>query len=104
MQKKYAIDALKALKENDQNLRALEKLGVGIEAFTDPLVGMIEMSIATILCNGSEQALEYILAEISWWAYESSPKIIHHKTHQQNVESPEDFINWLSEAYKEEII
>jgi flavodoxin len=104
MQKQYAIDALKALKENDLKLKGLEEHGINLTDFTDPLVGMIEMSIATMLCNGSEQALEHILKEISWWAYEPTDKIIHYKDHQQNVESPKDFINWLSEAYKEEVI
>ena len=100
MHKQYAIDAIKLLKQTDETLKSVKKHGIDLSEFTEPLICKIETSIATMLCDGSDSVFEQMLEQITWWAYDSSEKIIHYKDHQVDVESAEDFINWLMDHYK----
>jgi hypothetical protein len=100
MHKQYAIDAIKLLKQTDETLKSIKKQGLDLTTFTDPFICKIETSIATMLCDGSDSVFEQMLEQIAWWSYDSSEKIIHYKDHQVDVESAEDFINWLMDHYK----
>jgi hypothetical protein len=100
MHKQYAIDAIKLLKQTDETLKSIKKQGFDLTTFTDPFICKIETSIATMLCDGSDSVFDQMLEQIAWWSYDSSEKIIHYKDHQVDVESAEDFINWLMDHYK----
>jgi hypothetical protein len=100
MHKQYAIDAIKLLKQTNETLKSVKKHGIDLSEFTEPLIDKIETSIVTMLSGGSDLVFEQMSIEIAWWAYDSSEKIIHYKDHQVDVESAEDFINWLMDHYK----
>lgn len=100
MKLQYAIEALQLLKQTDEKLKAIQKQGLEISDFLDPLICKIETSIATMLCDGSHSVFEHILEHIAWWAYDSAPKIIYYEAHEVNVETAEDFINWLVDHCK----
>lgn len=100
MQTQYAIDAIKLLKQTDETLKSLKKQGIDMSEFTEPLIDKIETGIVTMLSGGSDLVFEQMSIEIAWWAYDAKDKTIYYKDHQVDVESAEDFINWLVDHYK----
>ena len=100
MKLQYAIEALQLLKQTDEKLTAIQKQGLDLAEFVDPLICKIEVGIATMLCDGSESVLEQIREHIAWWAYDCTPKIIYYEDHELNVETVEDFTNWLLDHCK----
>ena len=94
MKIQYAIEAIQLLKQTDEKLKAIQKQGLDLGEFVDPLISKIENSIATMLCDGSDSVFEQMLDDIYWWIYEDG-KVVYYEAHEVNVETAEDFINWL---------
>jgi len=101
MKKKFAIGALKKIKEISEKTHTLYKLGVDLielENGTEPLT----KSIALLLVG--EKDYKEAIDDIDWWLYEDVEKKIYLKGKKTiEVETAEQFVDWLVDWYKKDV-
>lgn len=91
--RQIAIDSLTKIKQMQKVSRALYKLNVDI-ANLDTGIELIIRLVSALLAKSEEDA-EMEKGYIDWWAFEFVKKEITINDVVHNVESPEDFVDFL---------
>ena len=98
MKKKFAIRTIKRIKEIQETHHKLKALGVDLIYYENG-VNLLEESIALLFVK-DEKNLKKALDDIQWWLYENVDKIITLSDKSKvDVNTPEDFIDWLEKWY-----
>ena len=98
MVRDYIIETLTKIKEQDEKVHKLYTMGVDILEFSDTN-SQLEKSIPTLLRKEKDEQFGYIQDLVGWWLYESVDKIIWHNKIEFNIESVEDFTDYLIREY-----
>jgi hypothetical protein len=98
MVRDYIIETLVKIKEHDEKVHKLYTMGVDILEFSDTN-SQLEKSIPTLLRKEKDEQFGYIQDLVGWWLYESVDKIIWHNKIEFNIESVEDFTDYLIREY-----
>ena len=97
MKKKFAIEALKKIKEISEKTHTLYKLGVDLIEFENG-TELLTKSLALLLVG--EKDYKEAIDDIDWWLYENVKKEITIDKKVYNVAKTEDFVDWLVDWYK----
>ena len=98
MKKEFAIRTLKRIKEIQETHHKLKALGVDLIDYENG-VNLLEESIALLFVK-DEKNFEKALNDVKWWLYENVDKIITLGDKSKvDVNTPEDFIDWLDRWY-----
>jgi hypothetical protein len=98
MVRDYIIETLNKIKEHDEKVHKLYLMGIDILEFNNT-ISQLEKSIPTILRKEKDEQFRYIQDLVGWWLYESVEKIIWHDKIEFNIESVEDFTDYLIREY-----
>jgi hypothetical protein len=98
MVRDYIIETLVKIKEHDEKVHKLYLMGIDILEFNNT-ISQLEKSIPTILRKEKDEQFRYIQDLVGWWLYESVDKIIWHNKIEFNIESVEDFTDYLIREY-----
>ena len=98
MKKEFIIEVLTKIKELNHKVHLLYKLGVNIIDL-DLAITTLEKTIPTILLDEKNDSYENIAELVGWWSYENVEKVITVDGGEVNVESIEDFANFLIVNY-----
>ena len=98
MVRDYIIETLNKIKEHDEKVHKLYLMGIDILEFNNT-ISQLEKSIPTILRKEKDEQFRYIQDLVGWWLYESVDKIIWHDKIEFNIESVEDFTDYLIREY-----
>jgi hypothetical protein len=98
MKKEFIIEVLTKIKELNHKVHLLYKLGVNIIDL-DLAISTLEKTIPTILVNEKNDSYKNIEDLVGWWLYENVEKVITTEGKELNVESLEDFVNFLTDNY-----
>jgi hypothetical protein len=98
MKKEFIIEVLTKIKELNHKVHLLYKLGVNIIDL-DLAIATLEKTIPTILLDEKNDSYENIGELVGWWLYENVEKVITVDGEGVNVESIEDFANYLIVNY-----
>lgn len=96
MKKEFIIEVLTKIKELNHKVHMLYQLGVNIIDL-DLAISTLEKTIPTILVDDKNDRYESISGYVGWWLYEHVDKVIYVDNKEINVESLEDFVNFLIE-------
>lgn len=98
MKKKFAIEALKKIKEISEKTHTLYKLGVDLIEFENG-TELLTKSLALLLVG--EKDYKEAIDDIDWWLYEDVEKKIYLNGKKTiDVETAEQFVDWLVDWYK----
>jgi len=98
MKKEFAIRTLKKIKEIQETYHNLKALGVDLIDYENG-VNLLEESIALLFVR-DEKNFQKALNDVQWWLYENVDKVITLGDESKvDVNTPEDFINWLDSWY-----
>jgi hypothetical protein len=98
MKKEFIIEVLTKIKELNHKVHLLYKLGVNIIDL-DLAISTLEKTIPTIIVNEKNDAYNHVSDLVGWWLYENVDKVITMDEKQINVETMEDFVNFLIKNY-----
>lgn len=99
MKKEFIIEVLTKIKELNHKVHLLYKLGVNIIDL-DLAISTLEKTIPNILVDTKNDSYKNIEDLVGWWLYESVEKVITVDKEKVNVESMEDFVDFLIVNYK----
>ena len=101
MKKKFAIEALKKIKEISEKTHTLYKLGVDLIEFENG-TELLTKSLALLLVG--EKDYKEAIDDIDWWLYEDVEKKIYLNGKKTiDVETAEQFVDWLVDWYKKDV-
>lgn len=98
MKKEFVIEVLNRIKELNHKVHLLYKLGVNIIDL-DLAINTLEKTIPTILVSEKNDDYKHIDNLVGWWLYETVDKVITMDGKEINVESVEDFVDFLINNY-----
>jgi len=98
MVRDYIIKTLLTLKEHSEKIHKLYTMGIDLSNF-DKSISQLEESIPTILRKEKDKYFEYVDDLVGWWLYEDVEKKIWLDGVVSNVESVEDFTDYLMREY-----
>ena len=98
MVRDYIIETLVKIKEHDEKVHKLYNMGVDLLDF-DNTISQLEKSIPTILRKEKDEQYGWIQDLVGWWLYENIEKKIWYDEIEVNVESVEDFTDYLLREY-----
>lgn len=100
MKKEFVKKALQRIKDQQPKYSALKALGVDVMELQDQLINIIEESISVLLSNNDDKKHDLILQDIQWWLYENVDKIISYDENKVDVNSLDNYVNWMFEHYE----
>ena len=98
MIREYIIEALTKIKEYNEKVHSIYRMGIDLLDF-DNLIPQLEKSIPTLLRKEKDEQFGWIQDLVGWWLYETSEKKIWHDGVEFNLESVEDFTDYLIREY-----
>ena len=98
MVREYIIETLLKIKEHDEKILSVSRLGVDLLDF-DTTIPQLEKSIPTLLRKKQDEQFGWIQDLVGWWLYDDVEKKIWHEEVEFNVESVEDFTDYLIREY-----
>ena len=98
MVRDYIIETLTKIKEHDEKVHKLYDMGVDLLDFNNT-TSQLEKSIPTILRKEKDEQYGWIQDLVGWWLYENIEKKIWYDEIEVNVESVEDFTDYLIREY-----
>lgn len=98
MVRDYIIETLTKIKGQDEKVHKLYTMGVDLLDF-DNTISQLEKSIPTILRKEKDEPYGWIQDLVGWWLYENIEKKIWYDEIEVNVESVEDFTDYLIREY-----
>ena len=98
MVRDYIIETLKKIKEHDEKVHKLYDMGVDLLDFNNT-TSQLEKSIPTILRKEKDEPYGWIQDLVGWWLYENIEKKIWYDEIEVNVESVENFTDYLIREY-----
>ena len=98
MVRDYIIETLVKIKEHDEKVHKLYNMGVDLLDF-DNTISQLEKSIPTILRKEKDEQYGWIQDLVGWWLYENIEKKIWYDEIEFNVESVENFTDYLIREY-----
>lgn len=98
MVREYIIETLLKIKEHDEKILSVHRMGVDLLDF-DTTIPQLEKSIPTLLRKEKDEPFGWIQDLVGWWLYDDVDKKIWHEEVEFNVESVEDFTDYLIREY-----
>jgi len=98
MVRDYIIETLTKIKEHDEKVHKLYDMGVDLLDFNNT-TSQLEKSIPTILRKEKDESYGWIQDLVGWWLYENIEKKIWYDEIEVNVESVENFTDYLLREY-----
>ena len=98
MVRDYIIETLIKIKEYDEKIHTLYGMGVDLLEFGNTS-SQLEKSIPTLLRKKQDEPFGWIQDLVGWWLYDDVDKKIWHEEVEFNVESVEDFTDYLIREY-----
>lgn len=98
MVRDYIIETLLKIKEYDEKIHKLYDMGVDLLEFNNTN-SQLEKSIPTILRKKQDKQFGWIQDLVGWWLYDNVDKKIWHEEVEFNVESVENFTDYLIREY-----
>ena len=98
MVRDFIIETLLKIKEHDEKIHKLYGMGVDLIEF-DNTTSQLEKSIPTLLTKEKDEYYGYIQDLVGWWLYDNVDKKIWHDGIEFNVESVEDFVEYIIREY-----
>ena len=98
MVREYIIETLLKIKEYDEKIHKLYDMGVDLLEFGNTN-SQLEKSIPTILRKKQDEQFGWIQDLVGWWLYDNVDKKIWHEEVEFNVESVENFTDYLIREY-----
>jgi hypothetical protein len=98
MVREYIIETLLKIKEHDEKILSVHRMGVDLLDF-DTTIPQLEKSIPTLLRKEKDEPFGWIQDLVGWWLYDNVDKKIWHEEVEFNVESVEDFTDYLIREY-----
>lgn len=98
MKRKYIINTLKKIKEIDEKILSIYRMGIDLLEF-ETGISQLEESIPSIIREEEDEEFGYIQDLVGWWLYDDVEKKIWVNEVEFNVESVEDFTDYLLDQY-----
>jgi hypothetical protein len=98
MVREYIIETLLKIKEHDEKILSVHRMGVDLLDF-DTTIPQLEKSIPTLLRKKQDEQFGWIQDLVGWWLYDDVDKKIWHEEVEFNVETVEDFTDYLIREY-----
>jgi uncharacterized short protein YbdD (DUF466 family) len=99
MVRDYIIETLTKIKEYNEKIHSLYRMGVDLLDF-DNLIPQLEKSIPTLLRKEQDEYYRYIQDIVGWWLYDDVDKIIYVDDDVEiNLDNIEDFVEYLITEY-----
>ena len=98
MVREYIIETLLKIKEHDEKILSVHRMGVDLLDF-DTTIPQLEKSIPTLLRKKQDEQFGWIQDLVGWWLYDNVEKKIWHEEVEFDVESVEDFTDYLIREY-----
>ena len=98
MVRDYIIETLLKIKEYDEKIHKLYDMGVDLLELSSTN-SQLEKSIPTILRKEKDEQFGWIQDLVGWWLYDDVDKKIWHEEVEFDVESAENFTDYLIREY-----
>lgn len=99
MVREYIIETLTKIKEYDEKIHSIYRMGIDLLDF-DNLIPQLEKSIPTLLRKEKDEYYGYIQDVVGWWLYDDVDKIIYIDGDIEiNLDNIEDFVDYLITEY-----
>ena len=99
MKREFIINTLLKIKEIDEKILSVYRLGVDLLEF-ETGISQLEKSIPTIIREEKDEEYGYIEDLVGWWLYEDVEKTIWvNKTEEVHLDNVEDFVDYLLKEY-----
>ena len=98
MVRDYIIETLLKIKEHNEKIHSIYSLGIDLLEF-DNTIPQLEKSIPTILRKEKDKPYEWIQDLVGWWLYDDVQKKIWLDELEFDVESVENFTDYLIREY-----
>jgi hypothetical protein len=98
MVREYIIETLLKIKEHDEKILSVHRMGVDLLDF-DTTIPQLEKSIPILLRKKQDEQFGWIQDLVGWWLYDDVDKKIWHEKVEFDVESVENFTDYLIREY-----